>query len=110
MVKTPIPRGTPKPKCLTCGTTVPAHCNRYCSYACVPFEVRQNGGRKSGEVRRFKFRRSRFERPFADLVRNGRRLTKEDILDAFAAVYKRGYNSGLTCHRQRVKAAQKRVA
>lgn len=77
---------------------------------CIPLAVRQEAGRKGGVRRTYQARARRFELQFTELTRQGRKLTKDGILDAFAAVYRVAYNRGLSCGLNRVKAAQKRAA
>lgn len=89
-----FPRGTPKPKCLTCGKPVRAHVNKYCSVPCIPQSVRQMAGSKSAAVRTYRNRRRRFEAIFLEMTRNGRKLTKDAILDAFAAIDAKAYHRG----------------
>lgn len=60
----------------------------------VPRVLRSLGGQKGRAAYAFKRRRLFFEEEFRRMSAEGRTLTKESILDAFAAVYTRAYGNG----------------
>lgn len=105
-----FPRGTPKPKCLTCSKPVRAHVNKYCSIACIPKAVYQAAGAKGNAIYAYRARRQKFEAVFADMVRNGQTLTKEAILDAFQVIDRQAYHRCYQVWWRKSKAERKRSA
>jgi len=72
----------------------------------VPKAIRQANCRKGRKTWAYKRRSAAFR---ADLERLGQRVSREDLLDVFQAIYKRAYNSGFQCGRA-LSAADEGIA
>jgi hypothetical protein len=95
------------PKCRRdgCPNRVKLRRCTWCSQACVPREVRAENCRKSRATYAYRIRRQQFAEELARLT--DRRVTREDLLATFQAVYQRAYNSGFqAASRQRRQPAQ----
>jgi hypothetical protein len=82
------------PLCLCgCGEQVRLRTRRYV-YGHVPHAIRAEGGRKGGMSRVYRRKAAEFEQVFADLTREGQRITKETLLTILADTYRRAYSTG----------------
>jgi len=79
-----------------CMSRVKRRTNRYCSPACIPRELRVENCRLGRRTYAYRRRAVAF-RLELDRLTVRRRLTREDLLEAFQAVYRRAYNSGWQC-------------
>jgi hypothetical protein len=90
-----IRRSGLKPFCLCgCGRRVKGWENKYFTVACVPLARRSAGGTKARRAYAYRRRAILFGTVFDRLTQEGRRFTKEALLDAFAAIYDLGYKRG----------------
>ncbi len=62
---------------------------------CIPFQVRAEWGRKGRQEAMYLHRRKLFQRVWEDLMRNGNRLTKAAIFEAFMQVHAPAYATGM---------------
>jgi hypothetical protein len=81
--------------CETCKVErVKGYRQRYCSIACVPLAVRQEAGRAGRKTGVYRRRAIAFRADIARLTDSGERVTREDLLDVLAIVYRRAYHAG----------------
>ena len=76
-----------------CGEWLKRNAKAYASRACVPRSVRVAGGKKGGAQRIAKGRLRLFGDELKRLIAC-QPMTREDVLVAFAAVYRKGYHAG----------------
>ena len=83
-----------RPFCLCgCEQRVRVARNRYID-GHVPHAIRADAGRKGGMARIYRRRCRQFEQVFAEMTREGQRITKSTLLDALAVSFRDGYRMG----------------
>jgi hypothetical protein len=86
--------GTPKPFCKCgCGQRVRAHRNQWIGGHMTPQDWSAMN-RMRDRLFVYKIRRARFAKDLDALTRSGRSVSREDLADMMADVYKRAYDSG----------------
>lgn len=81
---------------------------RYATPACIPHTVRVMGARKGRRTYAYRKRDERFRAALAQI--EGRRITREQLYDVLADVYRVGYVSGYRAGKYRAQPALMDVA
>jgi hypothetical protein len=85
----------PKPLCEAgCGQRVKDWRCRWCSTGCVPHALREAAIRKARTNWAYRRRALFFRTVVARLTAPDHKLTREDLLDSFAVVYRQGWTNG----------------
>lgn len=78
-----------------CGQRVKHHYNKYASVACVPRSIRADACKKGRRTFAYRRRAVLFQASVDRLTsREGRRVSKEDLLTVLMDVYRVGYTNG----------------
>ena len=89
-------RHSPKPLPLcACGCGLPVRC-RFSTWRreCVPTSFRREGGVRGRRSYAYTRRSLRFEQDLQRLTTDGKRITRERLLETFEAIYDRAYHIG----------------
>jgi hypothetical protein len=87
-----------KPRvCETCGGPVKDRRRKYCRQTCVPFTVRSEGGRLGRKNFARKHRALKFREEIARLTSGKTKVSTDDLLAVFDAIYDRAYLCGWHC-------------
>lgn len=73
--------------------------------ACVT-RAKSEGGRKGRRNVMYRRRRALFDRVFAEMTRDGQKITKEGILAAFMTIHRAGYVTGYGSSESKWKGRQ----